>query len=225
MIASNRRGDGSGLYRAYRIGATCLSLIFAVGITVYVFYYSFDQTSLFSWHPSFMTLGFVLLMAEAIMAISKDNIVVFLLPSLQNSTRRLHWILQGGAASCIIVGFTIIVVNKGDRPHFTSLHGIVGLIAVIFTFLTCIGGIFTLYSVKFKDWIKPSYNKLGHVLVGTLTFVLGVVAEGTGMNTRGFRKDEAAQITCIVLLSLASFVVFEGAARTAYMRLKRMCSH
>lgn len=155
------------------------------------------------------------------MVLSKDNVLFFLHPSVQRTVRAHHWIIQILAAICNIVGFVAIIVNKnqGGRSHFVSNHAIVGLVATILCFVTCAGGFVTLYATKFKDWIKSSYNKLIHTIVGILTFVLGVAAEATGLD---LLRDETAAIATIVLLVVASFVVFEGSVRSAYSRIRRL---
>jgi drug/metabolite transporter (DMT)-like permease len=160
-------------------------------------------------------------MAESILVLSKDNVLFFLHPSVQKTVRAHHSIIQILAAICNIVGFVSIIVNKneGGRRHFVSNHAIVGLVATILCFVTCTGGFVTLYATKFKDWIKPSHNKLIHTIVGVLTFVLGVAAEATGLE---LLRDDTASVATIVLLVVASFVVFEGATRTAYSRIRRL---
>ncbi|PSN54870.1 hypothetical protein C0J52_12414 [Blattella germanica] len=72
-------------------------------------------------------------------------------------------------------------------------------------------GLFTYYAVKLKDFVKPSYNKIGHAIIGILTFALGIVAEGTGIFTKPFqfRSNSEVQIACTVLMSLASLIVLE----------------
>lgn len=49
--------SGSSLLKAYRITTTALSLIICIGLTIYIFYDSFKTATLYSWHPSFFTLG------------------------------------------------------------------------------------------------------------------------------------------------------------------------
>lgn len=218
--------DGeSGLtaFRLYRLMATSLSLIILTGLTIYMFYDSFEVETLYSWHPSFLTLGFSLLMAESILVLSSDNILAFLHPRVKKTVREHHWIIQIVAAICNLVGFVTIIVNKnrGGRSHFRSNHAIVGLVAIVLSFVTCAGGFITLYATELKEWIRPSHNKLIHTIVGILTFVLGVAAEATGLD---LLSDEAAVIATIVLLVVASCVVFEGTIRNAYSRIKRLCS-
>lgn len=160
-------------------------------------------------------------MAESIIVLTKDNILTFLIPSLQKTVREHHWIIQILAAICNIVGFVTIIVNKNvaGRSHFISNHAIVGLVATILCFVTCAGGFLTLYASKFQNWIKPSHNKLCHIIIGILTFVLGVASEATGLD---LLSDDTARITTIILLVVASFVVFEGSVKTAFSRIKRL---
>jgi hypothetical protein len=49
--------SGTSVYRVYRITATALSLIILIGLTIYIFYDSFQVATLYSWHPTFFTLG------------------------------------------------------------------------------------------------------------------------------------------------------------------------
>jgi cytochrome b-561 domain-containing protein 2 len=162
-------------------------------------------------------------MAESIIVLSKDNILTFLHPSVQKTAREHHWIIQILAAICNLVGFVTIIVNKNraGRTHFRSYHAIIGLVATVLCFVTCAGGFLTLYAPKFQNWIKPSHNKLAHIVIGILTFVFGVISEATGLE---LLSDESVRIATIVLLVVASFVVFEGSVKTAYSRVKRLSS-
>jgi cytochrome b-561 domain-containing protein 2 len=166
---------------------------------------------------------FSLLMAESILVLSKENILVFLHPSVQKTVREHHWIIQILAAICNLVGFVTIIINKnrGGRSHFRSYHAIIGLVATILCFVTCAGGFVTLYATKLKNWIKPSHNKLAHAVIGILTFVFGVISEATGLE---YLSDESVVIATIVLLAVASWVIFEGAVKSACSRIKRLAS-
>ncbi|KAJ9581287.1 hypothetical protein L9F63_023537 [Diploptera punctata] len=95
---------------------------------------------------------------------------------------------------------------------------------VVCCLLTCCGGIFTYFAVKLKDFVKPSYNKLGHTVIGVLSFTIAVVAEGTGFYTRSFSSNTSTsvQIACTVLMSLAAFIVLEGACMSVWSRIRRL---
>jgi cytochrome b-561 domain-containing protein 2 len=170
-----------------------------------------------------LSFQFSLLMAESIIVLSNDNILTFLHPSIQKTAREHHWLIQILAAICNLVGFVTIIVNKnnGGRRHFVSYHAIIGLVATILCFVTCANGFVTLYATKFKNLIKPSYNKLIHIVIGILTFVFGVISEATGLE---LLRNESVSIATIVLLVVASFVVFEGSVKTACSRVKRLSS-
>nr|CAD7446043.1 unnamed protein product [Timema bartmani] len=94
--------------------------------------------------------GALTLMAQAIMAMSHDNIFA---DKLSRQGRvRAHWVLQAFAAIFIFGGFLVIVINKNlnDKPHFVTIHAIVGLIAVILVGLASSGGVATLFSLRLK---------------------------------------------------------------------------
>jgi len=165
-------------------------------------------------------------MGDAILVLSDDNILTFLHPIVKKTAREHHWIMQILAAMCILVGFVTNIVEKNitGSSHFHSTHAILGLVAIVLSFVAATGGIFTLYAAKLKDWIKPSYIKLIHTIIGIITFVLGVAAEATGLVRMYKGNDDDTGTICIVLLAFASFVVFEGAVRHAYSRLIRLSS-
>jgi uncharacterized membrane protein YhaH (DUF805 family) len=164
-------------------------------------------------------------MGEAILVLSDDNILTFLHPSVKKTARENHWIMQITAAMCNLVGFVTMIVEKNikGRSHFHSTHAILGLVTIVLSFVAAAGGIFTLYAAKLKDCVKPSYIKLIHTIIGVITFVLGVASQATGLVRLNNESDDTGTI-CIVLLAIAAFVIFEGAVRHAYSRLKRLSS-
>jgi len=172
-----------------------------------------------------LPLQFSLLMGQAILVLSDDNILTFLHPIVKKTAREHHWIVQILAAMCNIIGFVTMLVNKNiaGLRHFHSDHAILGLATIILSFVACTGGIFTLYATKLKDWVKPSYIKLIHSVIGMITFVMGVAAQATALIRLNKASDDTGTI-CIVLLAFAAFVVFEGAVRHAYSRLIRLSS-
>jgi hypothetical protein len=172
-----------------------------------------------------LSLQFSLLMGQAILVLSDDNILTFLRPSLKKTAREYHWIMQILAAMCNLVGFVTKIVHKNitGRSHFQTTHAILGLVTIVLSFVAATGGIFTLYAAKLKDWVKPSYIKLIHTIIGIITFVLGVAAQATAL-VRFDNKNDDTGIICIVLLAFAAFVVFEGAVRHAYSRLIKLSS-
>lgn len=172
-----------------------------------------------------LSLQFSLLMGQAILILSDDNILTFLHPCVKKTAREHHWILQILAAMCNLVGFVTMIVQKNitGSGHFQTTHATLGLVTIVLSFVAATGGIFTLYAAKLKDSVKPSYIKLIHTIIGIITFVLGVAAQATALVRLNDTNDDTGTI-CIVLLAFAAFVVFEGAVRHAYSRLKRLSS-
>ncbi|KAJ9580735.1 hypothetical protein L9F63_024086 [Diploptera punctata] len=171
-----------------------------------------------------MTVGSLLLMAEAVMVISPDNLIG---SKLSHQGRvRTHWILQAAAAGCIFAGFLVIVISKNihNKKHFHSWHAIIGLVLIICMGLASSGGVFTLYSLKLKKIIKPAKMKLIHNLAGIVTFLIGVIVEILGLYTHWFNRHSSptAQVICIVFLVLAAIFTLEGALKSAYSRFKSL---
>lgn len=146
-------------------------------------------------------------MTNAIMAMSNNNLIT------NSSSRRarvmIHGVLQGIAGVFIATAFTTIVLhkNRNGSSHFSSLHGIFGLTAVILTSLTVIGGIPTNYSFQFRNLVRPIIIKILHSLLGMLNFLFGMIALGYGIYSRWFgnRYVDAVQgifLAIIVLVTL-----------------------
>ena len=138
-------------------------------------------------------------MTNAIMTISHNNLIT------NSSTTRVlvlvHGILQAIAGMLISIAFTTIILSKSRNGslHFVSLHGIFGLIAVIFTVLTTIGGVFTNYSFQFRNLLRPVIMKIVHSFLGILSYLLGMITLGYGIYTRWFRKSYVEEIQGTVL--------------------------
>jgi hypothetical protein len=170
-----------------------------------------------------LSLQFSLLMGQAILVLSDDNILTSLHPFVEKRVRENHWICQVLACMCILVGFVTMIVDKNNngRSHFHTDHAILGLVTITLSFVTSSVGVFVLFAAKLKDWVKPSYLKFCHTIIGMITFVLGVAAQSTAMIEWNTKSDNTGTI-CVVLLAFAAFVVIEGAIRHAYSRLIRL---
>ncbi|KAG6453772.1 hypothetical protein O3G_MSEX008309 [Manduca sexta] len=142
-----------------------------------------DGVTLFSFHPTLMSLGWVIIMTSAINAITPGDLATEWMPIRLRSAR--HWVLQVFGGIIILVGFLIILSNKiiNDKPHFTTLHGKFGLAALIFMLSTMIGGIGALYSLKLKHYLAPIYTKLIHASVGMLSLCKRAAVATQHVNT------------------------------------------
>ena len=67
-------------------------------------------------------------------------------------------------------GFGAIYLNKeiAGKKHFTTWHGLFGLLTVIGVLLAAAGGLVAKYSLLVKNYIKPINVKLYHATWGML---------------------------------------------------------
>ncbi|KAK7871930.1 hypothetical protein R5R35_009733 [Gryllus longicercus] len=200
-----------------------------VAFTLYIVILCFnDSYKLFLWHPSLMTIGGFLLMAEAVMAMSQDNPICGRFG--RSSRIQIHWILQALAASFIYIGFLVIVINKNlnNKHHFHTWHSIFGLITVIMVGMTSSGGVGALYSVRTKEFIRPALIKLIHNIAGIITYFFGAICMILSMYSDWFTTREshsnATQVICILLIVLSSVFTLQSAARSAYLKIIQNCS-
>ncbi|XP_063232316.1 transmembrane reductase CYB561D2-like [Bacillus rossius redtenbacheri] len=213
--------QGQGNSDPVRLANTALSYIthtLVAGLTAYLLYVSFRTYQLFSWHPACVTIGSLTLMAEAIMAMSRGNVLT---AGLRRPTRvRAHWVLQLLAAGFVLCGFVVEVVVKrtSDRPHFASPHSVLGLVYVVLVVASNCGGLAANYSARLRDHVRLAAVKLAHFLLGAATFALGVCALVTGLYTRFFSVSAGreAQLACTVLLVVVALLVLQSAARSVY---------
>ena len=129
---------------------------------------------------------YLILMAQGILAMADYNFVTHKMTHHKRVT--IHWVLQAIALAFITIGQTAIYVRKAEKgkSHFTTLHGIMGLITYLLTVASSLGGVFTLYSFQLRTFVKPIAIKIIHSLVGILTYLIGVATIGTGIYSRSW---------------------------------------
>jgi len=144
-------------------------------VTLFMFYTAAPGSDLFSWHPTLMTISFCLLMSQAIAIFSPES-------SLLHSSERkdkvqLHWILNLFALLAGAGGFGAIYLNKEivGKKHFTTWHGLFGLITCIGVLVAAAGGIIAKYNQYVKDYIRPINVKLYHATGSMIVFSLAMV--------------------------------------------------
>ncbi|XP_045492499.1 transmembrane reductase CYB561D2-like [Colias croceus] len=179
-----------------------------------------DGVNLFSFHPIFMSIGWLIFMCTAVNAVTPGDFATEWMPIRLRSAR--HWVLQLMAVTFILTGFIIILTNKiiHDKPHFVSLHAKFGLAAIIFTFCTSIGGLGALYSLKLKDFLAPIYTKILHASVGLMTLCLGVITIILGNFSNWWTFGELLRYTCLVLVLLVMILTILRPTLKVYFRLK-----
>ncbi|XP_033115447.1 cytochrome b561 domain-containing protein 2-like [Anneissia japonica] len=161
-----------GICKRIRNFFAMVAHLIAIGFTGFIIYEAWPGSSLFSWHPTLMTLAFAFLMFEAVIFFSPES---SLLPQASRKVKTsYHWITNTSALIAAAVGFTVIVVNKAinDKPHFKSWHGFLGLITLIYSVVQATGGVPILYHKFFAGRFKLGDLKLYHATSGLILFCL-----------------------------------------------------
>lgn len=182
-------------------------LMFA--IAGFITYHCFNKaTVLFSWHPTFMAAGYLVLMSQAVLTLSGANLLTY---QRHHKTRVLiHWLLQAVAGVLITIAFVCIVLNKirMGKAHFQTTHGLFGLITVILTLVSICGGVFTKYGYQLRSVVRPIYSKIMHGVAGTVTYILGSVTIGLGIYSRWFEEDNGEQVRLALLIGLIAVTLY-----------------
>ncbi|KAK9967329.1 hypothetical protein ABG768_001732 [Culter alburnus] len=210
------------LYRYSRILCGVSTHVLCALFTGFMTVLAKPGSSLFSWHPFLMTLGFSFLMTEAVLLFNPYSSPV---RKLKHKTKgRLHWILQCLSLCCATAGLCAIVYNKNlnDKPHFTSWHGLVGVITVAVVGLQSLGGLPLLYPKVAKGWSLAKLKRY-HATSGLLTYLLGSFSLFLGLCSSWFSTGVSGSVwylaaLCPVLCAL----VIMSQVTNAYMARKRV---
>lgn len=126
--------------------ASRISLILC---TLGIIYAARPGSSLFSWHPTLLSLSFVL-MVESIACIVPDGRILPL--AWKKNKITFHWSLQAVSAALALAGFIVIYVHKtwSGKVHFTSWHSWIAISALLTFTLEACGGIFLHYGRHLK---------------------------------------------------------------------------
>ncbi|XP_028177343.1 cytochrome b561 domain-containing protein 2 [Ostrinia furnacalis] len=180
------------------------------------------EVTLFSFHPTLMTLGWIFLMTTAVNAITPGDLATEWMPIRLRSAR--HWVLQAIGGIIITIGFLVILIHKIkiDKPHFTSLHGKFGLASLIFMMATMLGGIGALYSLKLKYYLAPIYTKVLHASIGLVTFTLGIVTICLGLFSDWWMKvgDNISKYVALCLVLLVMLFTILRPSLKIFFRVK-----
>ncbi|XP_068109107.1 transmembrane reductase CYB561D2 [Hyperolius riggenbachi] len=189
--------------------------------TIYMICVSTPGATLFSWHPFLMTLGFSFFMTEAILVFSPDS---SLLRSFSRKSRvRVHWVLQLLSVICALLGLGVIYANKvfQEKPHFSTWHGLVGLLTVLWALVQNFGGVTLLYPKLFQRWTLAT-RKLYHATFGLLGYLLACTSLLLGMCSLWFTASVTgfSWYLCVLCPILTGLVIMNQVSN-AYLYRKR----
>ncbi|XP_056381109.1 transmembrane reductase CYB561D2 isoform X2 [Hyla sarda] len=211
----------SCLHRTLRLLSGVAAHLTAFAFTIYISCVSQPGTTLFSWHPFLMSLAFSFFMTEAILVFSPDS---SLLRSFSRKARvQAHWILQLLSCVCAILGLGTIYYNKilHEKPHFSTWHGLIGLLTILWALIQNVGGITLLYPKLVQRWTL-STRKLYHATSGLLGYLLGCSSLFLGMCSLWFSANVTGGLWYIcALCPLLTGLVVMNQISNAYLYRKR----
>ncbi|XP_035903324.1 uncharacterized protein LOC118508030 [Anopheles stephensi] len=179
------------------------------GVAGYITYHCFNKAMvLFSWHPTFMSIGYLILMSQAVLTMSGAN---YFTHRCHHRTKVfLHWLLQAVAGILITIASVCIFLNKVrlGKPHFQTLHGIFGLVTVCFTLASIGGGVTTKYAFQLRHYIRPMYSKLAHGIAGTAAYLLGITTISLGVYSRWFQEDNDANVRLTLVIAIGTVALY-----------------
>ncbi|XP_073682322.1 probable transmembrane reductase CYB561D1 [Garra rufa] len=222
-------GEGLGmreywLYVWLRRLAVVAAHIISVGLVILTSILSRPGTSLFSWHPVCMSLGFCLCMTEGILLFSAEG-SPFCFKSRKWKVR-LHWFFQALLLVFGATGFGFMVASKNikEHPHFTSWHSLLGVATMAATVLQAICGVFLLFPKLISNHSFPRL-RLYHATCGLVAYLLATVTVVSAMFTDWFQASVKGTIWYLfLLLPLFPALVVMNQITSAFLPKKKITS-
>lgn len=145
-------------------------------------------------HVVITTLGYQLLMAEAILIYYSSNSWSSVLSRKTKST--LHLVLQVLGSGLAIFGVFLAIWWRDWRITFWngSLHAQLGFWSLIFLFINFFFGFGALYASSLRKVWEPIYMKFTHNLLGIAAFVLGMVSLYYGYEKRFMTRNASKEM-------------------------------
>ncbi|MCJ1481373.1 hypothetical protein MMC06_001530 [Schaereria dolodes] len=135
-----------------------------------------------NWGFELLNSAGILLMTQAILVLQPTHT-----PRQKKQGTNVHAVLNLTGILSLIVGLIVIEINKGSHPHFTSPHGILGLITYCFLVVQALIGVTQYYAmglyggeVKAKSIWK--YHRMSGYLILVLFFATVAAATQTDFN-------------------------------------------
>ncbi|KAF1391708.1 hypothetical protein PFLUV_G00044900 [Perca fluviatilis] len=222
MVQNKETESEPRIYGFTRTASAVLTHFICIVFTVFIAILSRPGTSWFSWHPFFMTLAFSFFMTEAILLFSPYGSPIKRFP--HKTKGRVHWILQCLCVSCAVLGLTAISYNKhlNGKPHFTSWHGLLGLLTVCVVGLQSLAAVPLIYHSLAKGWSLAKLKRY-HAASGLVTYLLGSASLLLGLSSAWFTASVGEYTWYLsALCSALNALVIMNQVSSAYTAKKRL---
>lgn len=163
-------------------------------------------------------------MTEAILCFSDENIFTNFLNHKERIT--LHWILHTIGGFFITASFGVIIASKNSKgkAHFTTWHGIFGLITIVCVALSVFGGLIAKYSFQLRQTFRPVVVKVLHSVFGSVVYVLMIFTVLLGVYSNWFKRNSTIVglvVSNVLILFIIQYVLVQP-IQIVYGRLKNI---
>ncbi|CAH2090345.1 unnamed protein product [Euphydryas editha] len=190
-----------------------------VGITLHVGFQSGLPLEPIQQHIVLCVLGYQLLMAEAILSLCPHNGWSNRL-QLEDK-RKAHWILQILGSILAIAGSIIKALD--NDVNWNTYHGQFALVALVFTTISLVNGLASLYAYEFRKVLPGNWSKITHICFGIVAFGASCITLCYGFDKLIFRNwaSESAD-TLIAFTVIFTFIILINPAITFFNKSKRV---
>ncbi|XP_072949966.1 uncharacterized protein [Epargyreus clarus] len=208
LTASVQMSQGKYVLKIFTTSLNLLAYLL-IGVTVGIsLLFSFSNglpLGSTAMHIVLCVMGYQLLMAVAILSLSPNNGWSAFL-TLRDK-RRVHTVLQVMGSALAISGSFIKILNK--EVHWNSLHGKYGLVALVFTTVSLVNGLSSLYAFEWRRCLPGNLSKLTHICFGIVAYATSSVSLCYGFDKVFFRAwaTEAFATTLIAFTGIITFIV------------------
>ncbi|CAH0625428.1 unnamed protein product [Chrysodeixis includens] len=171
-------------------------------------------------HILLLVPGFQLLMGQSFLGLCPYNSWSTELNTVEK--RRAHWIIAMLSSILVIIGSFYMMYFK--NINFNTMHGITGLVALVFTTVTIFSGVAALYPSQFKSklFLPIAFSKISHILLGLTAFVMSGVSLCYSYDKNAFKNwiGADAALACIILTAIFTILLSINPMFTTYRRFK-----
>ncbi|XP_020286769.1 uncharacterized protein LOC109856186 [Pseudomyrmex gracilis] len=227
VSSQNRNSSAWSIQRIIVSILDVINHILIIMVTVYLvcifakdYVISNSKYGLYSLHVILCTIGYVLLMSEAIIVLASDNILTGCLSRRAN--KHLHWILQVIGLILNLVGVGIVYFNR--TQHFKSIHAITGLASLVIVFVVTIFGYPVWIAWKLRKFIRPVVTKFLHNFLGLAGYVIGIVSQCYGYKKKMVHRLTDVKYIDEALLGLTIVITIISLRKAFFVSLPRQIS-
>ncbi|CAF0796281.1 unnamed protein product [Brachionus calyciflorus] len=184
--------------------------VFSLAFIGVIAYFSVPGSSLFSWHPFLMTLGYVGFLFQAILVFSRESSLFATIKHKNKIT--LHWIFNTLGLFSILLGYAAIYYNKEERgkPHLKTWHGILGIATIVYTIVQFVAGHnLTIFNSFVRKFVSYQSLSMYHATSGTFLYVLACLSISLGIYSNWFSESTPFYVwyLCFAITAMLGLII------------------